>query len=106
MKKPWRFTTHCLLLTVYCSLFFLSSCARNTSTAFAQNGEKIRIAILKGARDLKIQGADSAEAAGYALSLMPDEKPAFSIALEESDALTVNNNKIASPPITFSSENG
>lgn len=96
----------CLLLTVYCSLFFLSSCARNISTAFAQSGEKIRIAILKGVKDLKIQGADSAEAAGYALSLKPDEKPAFSIALEESGALTVNNSKIAGPSITFSSESG
>ncbi len=96
----------CLLLTVYCSLFFLSSCARDTSTAFAQRGEKIRIAILKGTKDLKIQEADSAEAAGYALSLKPDEKPALSIALEESGVLTVNNSKIASPSITFSSENG
>lgn len=104
MKKPRRFTAYCLLLAACCC--FSSSCARNISTAFAQNGEKIKIAILKGTKDLKIHGADSAEAAGYALSLKPDEKPAFSIALEESGALTVNNSKIASPSITFSSESG
>ncbi|MBI3397622.1 MAG: SpoIID/LytB domain-containing protein [Deltaproteobacteria bacterium] len=100
---------YCLLLTVYCSLFFLSSCVRDTSTVFAQSGEKIRIAVLKGAKDLKIEGAGSAEADGYDLSTHLDKdisRTTFILALEESGALTVNNSKIAGPSITFSSETG
>lgn len=103
-----RIATISLLLIAHC-LLFTASCVRDTSTAFAKNGEKIKVAVLKGAKDLKIQGAISAEAAGYDLSVQPDKdmsRTPFILTLEGSGDLTVNNNKIASPSITFSSESG
>ncbi|MBI3753743.1 MAG: SpoIID/LytB domain-containing protein [Deltaproteobacteria bacterium] len=82
---------HCLLFTVYCSLLFLSSCAggKPISTSL-YNGEKIRIAVLKGVKESKIGG-------GAHLSL---------VKLGKSGGITVNDSIIAESSVTFLPDNG
>ncbi|HKZ46959.1 MAG TPA: SpoIID/LytB domain-containing protein [Thermodesulfobacteriota bacterium] len=87
--------------TACCLLLFLFSCARDTSTPFSQGKEKIRIAVLKGARDLKIGGV-GITAAGTEFN---KENTAL-VVLEEEDILTINGKKIPDSSVIFSSENG
>ncbi|MEK7828606.1 MAG: SpoIID/LytB domain-containing protein, partial [Deltaproteobacteria bacterium] len=87
--------------TAYCLLLFLFSCARDTSIPFSQSKEKIRIAVLKGARDLKIGGV-GITAAGIEFN---KENTAL-VVLEEEDILTINGKKIPDSSVIFSSENG
>lgn len=92
-----------LLFSVFCLLnsVFLSSCAKDISASFSQSGEKIRVAVLKGARGLKIGGVGIA-AAGIEFN---KENTAL-VVLEEEGILTINGKKIPGSSVIFSSENG
>lgn len=98
------------LFVIFISTIILSSCVESRTTSPSlHNGENIKIAVLKGVKDLKIEGANSAEAAGYYLPIKPGKdmpRTGIVIALEESGNLTVNNDRITSHSITFSSESG
>ena len=90
-------------------VLFLFGCVKDTSTAFSNSSEKIKVAILKNMTNLTIEGATVAEADGYRLPLQPDKeasRSAFSLALEGSGALTVNGSKITGSRIAFFSDNG
>jgi len=90
-------------------VLFLFGCVKDTSTAFSNSSEKIKVAILKNMTNLTIEGATVAEADGYRLPLQPDKeasRSAFSLALEGSGALTVNGSKLIGAKVSFFSDNG
>lgn len=91
--KVWQFTAYYLL-------FFLFSCVRDISNPFSQNKEKIRIAVLKGARDLKIGGA------GITAAGVEFNKDNTALVVLEEDTLSINGKKIPDSSVIFSSENG
>lgn len=100
----------CLLpLASYCRLLitisFLLSYAGDASAASSKNGENIRIAALKGIKELIIDGATAAEADGSYLLLQPSVFNSIIVKLDESGALTINGGKITGAKTAFLSDN-
>src|SRR3990170_3687761 len=88
---------------------FLFGCVKDTSTAFSNSSEKIKVAVLKNMKELKIEGVTATEADGYPLPFQPDKEASrsvFSLALEGSGALTVNGSKLIGAKVSFFSDNG
>lgn len=94
-----------LLFSVFCLLnsVFLSSCARggHVPDFLTVSGEKIRVAVLKGVRDLKIGGVSRAEAGGSSLDVQASKDNPLSVVLDETGALTINGSKISGSVASF-----
>lgn len=93
-----------LLFSVFCLLnsAFLSSCAKDKFTSeFLLEGERIRVAILKDVKDLKIGGVGAAKTNGHSLDIKDGV-----ITLDDSGALAINGNKVPGSSIRFFPDNG
>lgn len=93
------------ILFAGCCLLLVSSCIRGTShSAFSMRGEKIKIAVLKNVKELKIENVSAIEAFGCLLP--PASSGMTTISLEESGNLIINGDKANCSKATFFSENG
>ena len=92
-----------LISTFIFCFFFLSSCARGgyVPDFLMVGGEKIRVAVLKGVRDLKIGGVSRAEAGGSSLDAQASKDNPLSVVLDETGALTINGSKISGSVASF-----